>query len=221
MARYYCIPDLHGRKDLLDKALEALYEQNPNGGKIVFLGDYIDRGDDSLGVVRTVMNPPEGWEFVCLMGNHEEMFVQAYMGMGQFYCPKTLQSFCPDVPLFRDQIVRAIPRDIVEWMKNLPMWHFVESTIFAHAWYNPELTEDQQQQNNVLWERLADHEPYPDDKYLVHGHTPRRHGPVEAYGRTNLDCGAVFYGRLVVAVMSTERLAPTGFLEFKGEPWRD
>ena len=88
MARYYCIPDLHGRKDLLDKALEALYEQNPNGGKIVFLGDYIDRGDDSLGVVRTVMNPPEGWEFVCLMGTTRRCSSRPTWAWGNSTVPK-------------------------------------------------------------------------------------------------------------------------------------
>jgi len=73
--KYYVFPDIHGRNDLLQAALSFVYEQNPNGGKIVFLGDYIDRGSDNVGVLETVMNPPEGWEFVTLKGNHESMFV--------------------------------------------------------------------------------------------------------------------------------------------------
>lgn len=214
---YYVIPDIHGRKDLLDMALADLYAANPNGGKIIFLGDYVDRGPHSLEVCRTVMNPPEGWEFIALMGNHEEMFVTAYLGHSAFFCKKAVESFAPGMITGND-IRRAIPRDVIDWMMELPMWHFEGNTIFAHAWYNPNLEPEQQQQHNVLWDRLSDWENYPSaDKYLIHGHTPRRDGPMEAHGRTNLDCGAVFYGRLVVAKMQVGKLAPVQFIEYKAE----
>ena len=68
--RYYCFPDIHGCSSLLNQALSFVYKENPNGGKIIFLGDYIDRGPDNLGVLQTVMHPPENWEFVTLLGNH-------------------------------------------------------------------------------------------------------------------------------------------------------
>ncbi len=76
---YYVIPDIHGHNRLLQKALGHLYREHPDGGSIIFLGDYIDRGVDNAGVLRTVMNPPENWKFTCLMGNHEEMFIDSYM----------------------------------------------------------------------------------------------------------------------------------------------
>ncbi len=213
---YYVCPDIHGRKDLLDMALADLYAANPSGGKIIFLGDYVDRGPHSLEVCRTVMNPPEGWEYICLMGNHEEMFVTAYLGHSRFFCQKAIESFAPGMIIAND-IRRAIPRDVIDWMMELPLFHFEDNNVFAHAWYDPELAPEQQSQHIVLWERLDDFEPYRGDKYLVHGHTPRRHGPCEAQGRTNLDCGAVFYGRLVVAKMHVGRTAPAAFLEFKAE----
>lgn len=216
MGQYYVVPDIHGRLDLLTQALEFIYEGNPGGGKIVFLGDYVDRGPHSLEVCRLLMAPPKGWEFICLMGNHEEMFVNTYLGHGAFYCREALKSFAPGA-VTRDQINRAIPRDVIDWMMNLPMYHIEPKTIFAHAYWNPELPEEQQQQHNLLWERLSDYEPFRGDKYFVHGHTPRRNGPLEAHNRTNLDCGAVMYGRLVVAKMHTDRGGPTGYLEFKGE----
>jgi len=83
--RYYAFPDIHGRKDLLRKALEFVYDANPEGDKIIFLGDYIDRGPDNYGVLKTVMNPPENWEFITLLGNHEEMFIDAYIGRYEFF----------------------------------------------------------------------------------------------------------------------------------------
>src|SRR6056297_1743724 len=82
---YYCIPDIHGVHNLLQKALNFIYDKNPNGGKIVFLGDYIDRGPDNLGVLDTVMNPPAYWNFICLKGNHESIFVDSYMNRSKFY----------------------------------------------------------------------------------------------------------------------------------------
>ncbi len=59
--RYYCFPDIHGCNEVLKQALAFVYSQNPNGGKIIFLGDYIDRGPDNYGVLETVMNPPANW----------------------------------------------------------------------------------------------------------------------------------------------------------------
>lgn len=204
--RYYCFPDIHGMHSLLELALDFVYQQNPDGGKIIFLGDYIDRGPENLKVLHTVMNPPENWEFICLMGNHEDMFVDAYRQGGGFYHISTARQISglgmDDVPYYDDrQIIGGIDPKIIEWMENLPLFHIVEKNVFAHAYYDDGFLPEQQLSGTVLWLRMPDEETYMNDRqgfYLTHGHTPRKHGPIQAPNRVNLDAGAVFYGRYVI-----------------------
>jgi len=207
--KYYVFPDIHGRNDLLQAALSFVYEQNPNGGKIVFLGDYIDRGSDNVGVLETVMNPPEGWEFVTLKGNHESMFVGGYNRLHEYYDMKAVKEIVSKMDL----------PSVVKWMDNLPIVHIEGMNIFAHAFYDPYLSPEQQVEDYVVWQRYTDGEPFrlylTEGYYLTHGHTPRKYGPVKAMGRLNLDVGAVFYGRYVIAEFEEGVTGPVGFKEFE------
>jgi len=217
---YYVIPDIHGMSGLLKDALSTIYHANPNGGKIIFLGDYIDRGPDDLGVLNIVMNPPENWEFVCLKGNHESMFVEAYMNKTRFYDVDAAVAICgnPNVKTYVE-LYDAIDPEIVKWMDNLKLFHIEGSNVFAHAYYSDQTPPEEQRESQVVWQRMDDFETYYNDKqgfYLTHGHTPRKHGPVTAPNRLNLDCGAVFYKRLVVAKFQYGKQEPVDYLEFTG-----
>lgn len=220
--RYYCFPDIHGCSNLLKQALSFVYKENPNGGKIIFLGDYIDRGPDNWGVLNTVMNPPENWKFVCLLGNHELMFIDSYMNGTQFYDVPTAQDiagFRQDEFVMYDHIRQGIDRSIIEWMSNLKLCHIEDKNVFAHAFYDDTVTEEEQIVNNCVWTRMDDWMSFQNTKqglYLTHGHTPRKHGPVKSPNRTNLDCGAVFYGRFVIAEYYNGVQGPVTFHEFHG-----
>lgn len=211
MEHYYVIPDIHGEADLLRKALTDLYEMNPKGGKIIFLGDYVDRGPDAKGVIDQIMNPSEGWEFIPLLGNHEEMFVQSFCDRDQFYDPLAFRQFVPEVDKMTPySIVHAkFPMEYIHWMMALPLYHFEDKNVFAHAWWEEGATQEE-----ILWTRLDDFMRGPADKYLVHGHTPRRNGPCEAPMRTNLDRGGTFYGRLVVAEMKKDKMGPVRYHKY-------
>lgn len=203
MKRYYVFPDIHGMKNLLMDALAYVYEHNPEGGKIIFLGDYIDRGPDSPGVCDVVMNPPENWEFITLRGNHEQMFLDSFYRRSDYgyYDWKCVNQFIGAGGL----------GPYIEWMQELPYVHFEDNNVFAHAWWEEGIIEE-----DILWQRSDDWISGPPNKYLIHGHTPRRHGPCEATRRTNLDTGAVFYGRFVIAEMETGRMGPVRYHEFGG-----
>lgn len=218
--RYYVFPDIHGRYDLLQKALDFVYQENINGGKIIFLGDYIDRGPENKKVLDTVMFPKLGWDFICLMGNHEEMFIDAYDGKMRFYDPKVGLEYVPDAVSQHD-LRRGIPSEIVEWMRNLKLFHFEGNNVFAHAYYDDDFLPEHQQKSNVLWMRMDDWSTYrsqQDRLYLTHGHTPRKHGPVKSPNRVNLDCGGVFYGRYVIGEYYEGITGPVAFHEFM---WHD
>lgn len=214
--RYYCFPDIHGRYDLLQKALDFVYKENPYGGKIIFLGDYIDRGQENKKVLETVMNPKENWNFICLMGNHEEMFVNACDGKMQFYDPVVGLEFVPDAKSHDDLRV-GIPKDIVEWMRQLKIFHFEDNNVFAHAYYDDFVFPEHQTNYDVLWTRMDDFQAYTSQQnrlFLTHGHTPRKHGPLRAQNRVNLDVGAVFNGRYVIGEYKYGVRGPVDFHEF-------
>lgn len=215
-SRYYCFPDIHGRFDLLQKALDFVERANPNGGKIIFLGDYIDRGPENKKVLETVMNPKQGWEYVCLMGNHEEMFVDAMNGKMQFYDPAVVLEYAPDAKTLQDAR-EGVPKEIVDWMWDLKLFHFEGPNVFAHAYYDDDVLPEHQHKHSVLWTRMDDWMTYrsqSDRLYLTHGHTPRKHGPVKSPNRVNLDCGGVFYGRYVIGEYYQGIKGPVDFHEF-------
>ena len=188
---YYAIPDIHGRSDLLQMALREIYARNPNGGKIIFLGDYVDRGYDTPGVISLVMNPPENWKFICLMGNHEEMLQIHIEGWAELYDP-----------IVSEQYGGEIPDYVGEWIKTLKMYHIEGDNIFVHADWDELKAPDAQTEVRMLWTRRPKWEPFLRyDKYLIHGHTPCQDGPIFAINRCNMDTGAVWSGRLHVAVL--------------------
>lgn len=218
--RYYCFPDIHGCADVLKVALDFVYKENPEGGKIIFLGDYIDRGPDNWGVLKTVMNPPENWEYVCLLGNHEQMFIDAYLHRTEFYDMKAardIAGFRQDDFVIYDHILQGIDRSTIEWMYNLKLFHIEDKNVFAHAFYDDDRNPEDQISSDVLWTRMDDWMKFQNDKqglYLTHGHTPRKHGPVKSPNRVNLDAGAVFYGRYVIAEYQKGIQGPVDFKEF-------
>lgn len=205
---YFVIPDIHGNSVLLQQALAEIYSRQ-EGGKIIFLGDYIDRGDDNKGVLETVMSPPENWEFVCIKGNHEEMFVD---------------SIVQGYPVWDQSVVlewggqSLFPREIVEWMDKLIPFHIEDVNIFAHAYYDPNQSPEHQDPHRCCWVRMQDSRAFfSKTHHLTHGHTPRSTGPTLAPNRTNLDCRAFGEGaQLVVGVYENNVKGPVEFIRFGG-----
>jgi serine/threonine protein phosphatase 1 len=228
--RYYCFPDIHGEYTLLKQALDFVYKENPNGGKIIFLGDYIDRGKNNRKVLETLIAPPKGWNFVCLKGNHEVMFLDSmYNEHIPFYDPNVLYEFFFDTQTLSDiqkkyaktvdkqEYIDSIPSEVIDWLKNLKMFHFEDDNIFAHALYDDYKSPEDQNETVCIWQRMSDFEKFQsknDRYYLTHGHTPRKRGPTQAMNRTNLDCGAVFYGRFVIGEYEKNVKGPVKFHEF-------
>lgn len=201
VSKTYVIPDLHGRYDLMQMALESI-EQNPNGGTVVFLGDYIDRGPQSRDVIMRLMRgAPDRWRWVCLKGNHEDMMVGTLHGPDEQWWLQnggtaTLVSYDGN-----------IPQAHLDWCEALPTWHDDGKRIFVHAAVDTKKPMIDQNPDVLMWMRYGDEETetkYP-DRHIIHGHTPNRAGPELYEGRTNLDTGAVFTGRLCIAVFDDDK----------------
>ena len=218
----YSIGDIHGRKDLLVALRKLIVADAKKNGfedkTIVYLGDYVDRGPDSRGVIELLMNKPlEGFNNICLKGNHEEMMFKAV----EWYTkgPGSRSSWTDWVQMWttnggwptlrsygieREDIVGGnewenvealLPKDHIYWMKALPNYYIDGDYLFVHAGIRPGLTLEEQTSNDLLWIRSEFINSIEDHGYkVVHGHCPTK-GEVDfKFNRINIDTGAVWRG---------------------------
>src|SRR4051794_19421558 len=141
----YAIGDVHGRLDLLENLLDMVEADAAAIGtraKIVLTGDFVDRGENSFGVVERLMKGPRrsGDEFVCLRGNHDELFVRSVLvGEGLPHWAVTLFAFTigsygHSSETWRDSL--EIRRH-AEHLAELPLIHDDGANLFVHAGIRP------------------------------------------------------------------------------------
>jgi len=212
-AAIYAIGDIHGCLDEL-LALEAQILADataPIGPKlIVTLGDYIDRGPNSAGVIDHLVRPlPDGFSRVALAGNHEEILLNALSGASddawlQLGGVETLRSYGIDPDLYRaarsqqKQILLQshFPEHHLAFLNSLAVSLQVQQTVFVHAGIKRDRPMDRQDKTDLLWIRreFLDAEP-TDGLMVIHGHTPVEQ-PELRPGRIGIDTGAYATGRL-------------------------
>ena len=215
----YAIGDIHGRYDLLVKAEAAILRdggQLPGRKLIVTLGDYIDRGPESSQVIDHLMEPPpDGFDRICLAGNHEVAMLDyidgwiSYDDWMQMWSAELLKSYGLDpehLPLVfptgakLDAFIRqSLPRTHIDFMRAMPVLLETPSVIFVHAGINPKLPLDRQTDEDLVLIRqrfLESRVPLP--KLIVHGHTPNDKPDIRPR-RLNIDTRAYRSGKLTVA----------------------
>ena len=203
------IGDIHGNSEALELTIDACRRfADGRPATFVMLGDYIDRGPDSKGVVELLMNWHGPERLVCIKGNHEDMALltiedehrsgAAFLGNGG---KNTLFSFGV---LHAHQLPRAVAR----WMEQLPLTFDDGQRFYCHAGVDPTRPLDQQSEAVLLLSRFS----YPDslelDRYIVHGHTPIGAMPEVKKNRINLDTGSGYGGPLSAAVFTADRREP-------------
>lgn len=202
MSYTYAIGDIHGCIGPLKKLLEKIEQNTPDGGTVVFLGDYVDRGPDSKAVVDLIMAGPQkkGWKWIALMGNHEDMMVGAVLG---HYDPEWWIGNGGDATIA--SYGERLDGKHIEWMLNLPQLHEDEHRIYVHAGVDETVPLAEQTEKELLWSRKPPH--YSGEywgKHLVHGHTPASQNPITVGNRTNVDSAAVFGGKLSCVVFADD-----------------
>ena len=226
MALTYAIPDVHGRLDLLDAAIDLIVEHaRGNRATIVTLGDYIDRGPDSFHVIERLMDwRSDVLTLVSLKGNHEAMMWQVCNNLAELSWwtgnggEQTLKSYghSPE-HTFNPSLV---PRAHLEWISGLSLMHVDQHRIFVHAAINPKIPLEQQTEEVLLWKRYSPGFDLGHGKrHVVHGHHANSAAPIVTRGKTNLDGMAWKTGRLVVGVFNDDH--PGGasrFMEIIGPP---
>ena len=200
MERIFAIGDIHGCLDKLQAMMETIHPDREKDG-IVFIGDYIDRGPDSRGVVDYVLGLKNRFEqVVCLKGNHEEMFLDFHLHgrNGDLFLMNggdaTLLSYgMVDTPSGK----RAdIPEEHLRFFLNLLPYYETEKYIFVHAGLRPRVPLEDQYPEDLFWIRHAFIRSYHDfGKIVVFGHTPLPE-PLIDYNKIGIDTGAVYGGQL-------------------------
>lgn len=222
--RTIAIGDIHGdigHLRLLLAKLPALDAEDT----LVFLGDYLDRGPDSAGVVKLVreLETTLPCRVVCLMGNHEDAWIRVLdRGWPEFVMPSgngclaTMRSFLgqpsPDedetpAPDEIDSLYagRFFPDDVVAWMRNLPLFYEDDHAIYVHAglierngeFAHPSATEPKA---GLLWTRSEDFFRHYRGKRTVVGHTKTEFLPPELSSYTPADPTDLWAGPSVVAI---------------------
>ena len=220
MSLTYVIPDIHGRDDLLGRALtEIAAHAGGEAGIIVTIGDYVDKGPDSRQVIdRLLSGVAEGWRLIALKGNHDAMMEQALRD------PARMASWMEkggDAALASyGGGVGAVPRAHIAWLDRLQLMHVDAHRVYVHAGVDPQVPLDRQDEVTLLWKRYP--KGYPSgfgELHVVHGHDNDPDGPLLYQGRTNLDTAAWRTGRLTVGVFDGDKAGgPVDFIVIAGPP---
>jgi serine/threonine protein phosphatase 1 len=225
--RTYAIGDIHGHLDLLRDAHDKIARDRSRTGDrdapVIHLGDLVDRGPDSRGVIEYLRSGQAGGEpWVVLKGNHDRMFA-GFLADPSWQDPglrsdlswlhprlggaATLASYgvraAGDRPVapVHAEAVAAVPQTHREFLAGLPTWRKRGDVVFVHAGIRPGVAMEMQAETDLVWIRKGFLEETGDLGVLVvHGHTaldmPKHYG-----NRVNIDSGAAYGGLLTTIVV--------------------
>lgn len=221
--RYYVIGDIHGRLDLYSALITAIEEDDASrpaaDTHIILLGDLVDRGPESAGVISATRALQAKRSVRVLAGNHEEMFLNA------FKKPEVLRHFLKhggretvlSYGLSRKQfnamnldelfalMPQLIPQADIDYMRDFEEMIIAGDYLFVHAGVDPAVPLDQQKRSDMLWirDRFLSHEGAL-DKVVVHGHTIFDK-VMDCGNRIGIDTGAFRSGMLTALVLENDQ----------------
>ena len=220
----YAVGDVHGCFEKLQVLEQKIVADSAgfNGRKlIVMLGDYVDRGPESAQVIEHLIQPPpDGFQRICLAGNHEAVFLDyldgnlardAWLATGG---GSTLRSYGIDLSYLSslysaqeiDQMARSsIPPAHVDFLRSLPVMAYSSQVVFVHAGIRPGTPLLEQDERDLLFIRNEFFDRSSElDRWVIHGHTPVQK-PELSGRRLNIDTGAYMSGRLTAVQIGAGR----------------
>lgn len=206
------IGDTHGCYNELKELFNDLVskgEYNKDTDRLIFLGDYIDRGKDSRLVIKFIRDlQKKNDNVIALMGNHEDMLLNYYKGIDEAWtwngCDTTLDSYRGFNKQFKDDML---------WMKNLPLYYEDEYFVYVHAGIDVNKPMKKQDRHTLLWTReefIYNEKEY--HKQVVFGHTPtlflnELSKPVYTIaGNVDIDTGCVYGGALSALIIEDDEV---------------
>ncbi len=221
--RVYAIGDIHGRLDLFDALIEAVETDDREAGTaattIILLGDLVDRGPDSAGVLKRARLWQQRRDVRILCGNHEEMFLKSFENADMLRHflrhggADTLLSYGIEkrslaklaIEDIQDLMQRKVPAGDRAYISTFEDMVRIGDYVFVHAGIDPETPLAEQRRADLRWIRepfLSHAEAY--EAVVVHGHTISE-DPVDRGNRIGVDTGAYSSGRLTALVLEGSR----------------
>jgi serine/threonine protein phosphatase 1 len=223
--RIYAVGDVHGRSDLLRQLFSRIdgdLRANPAKEAIhVFLGDYIDRGNDSAGVLDFLIARSQTNQLYCLKGNHE-IFLAEFLENPGVFKPWIQNGALPTLASYglkpainagvkeraelSASLRNAMPDSHFRFLTELKLSFTCGDYYFVHAGVRPGTPLAIQHEEDLLWIRdefLLHEEPF--EKIIVHGHTPVLEPEVRP-NRINIDTGAYATGRLTCLRLEGDKI---------------
>jgi serine/threonine protein phosphatase 1 len=217
--RVYAVGDIHGRLDLFEALIAAIEADDAASGPaettVILLGDLVDRGPDSAGVIARTREWQRQRKVRILAGNHEEMFLQSFDKVEtlkhflRFGGKETVLSFgvSPEAYLVASveevqaMMHAAVPADVRAFLESFEDMIAIGDYLFVHAGIAPQVPFEEQRTGDLRWIRepfLSHAEPF--GAVVVHGHTITDE-PQDRGNRIGIDTGAYLSGRLTALVL--------------------
>ncbi len=213
--RIYAVPDIHGRNDLLQLLLKKLYEDGYDNTQdlLVFLGDMIDRGPDSNGVLTTIKKLCESSPYVqALYGNHDDFAVNYYAN------PSSDNEYAWMIngghATRNSYPGRIMSNDHVRWIASLPLFLVIQGFFFSHAPVPKENDKKSKVPGEYTRHELIWH-------YEPHGYFRQHEGPMDQDGDKCIGvAGHIHAGSMSMepSVFDNYRLLDTGCGCFNDHP---
>lgn len=181
----YAIGDIHG----CYSALKTLFKVIPATANdaFIFLGDYIDRGPNTMETIEWLINFSKGHNTVFLRGNHEIMMLAAQLDDLRLEDwkfsggEKTLLSYGAGS---KNNWITKVPDNHWEFLNNTKPYHQIGKFIFVHAGLERGKPLEEQNKHSIYWEKYEIPEKYSDNKIVICGHTSRKDGNIANFGHT-------------------------------------
>ena len=218
-SRYYVIGDIHGRLDLYKALIKAIEKDDAKHAaadtQVVLLGDLVDRGPDSAGVIAKTRKWRKSRTVRVLAGNHEEMFLQAFKKQEvlrhflKHGGRETILSYGISKKAFNAltldelfaKLPTLVPKKDREFLEDFEDMIIAGDYLFVHAGIDPRVPIDAQKRSDLRWirERFLDHDGTL-EKVVVHGHTIFDK-VMDCGNRIGIDTGAFRSGVLTALVL--------------------
>lgn len=178
MSRTIAIGDVHGCLAALDAVLAAVRPQADD--TLVFLGDYVDRGPNTLGVIERLLALRRRCRLIPLLGNHDEMMLKVYDGQRELYVDWLFFGGNATLESYHTMEVDDIPAAHIDFLRSCRLYYETERHFFVHGNYRAELPLSAQPPETLLWESIRDREPGPhcSGKTAIVGHTSQKTGEI-------------------------------------------
>ena len=204
--RLFAIGDIHGCFDSLRELVEHKIKIRKSD-KLVFLGDYIDRGNQSRKVIDYIIGlKDKDFDITTLIGNHESMLLEALLN--EDFLPEWIRNGgSATLKSFGIKSLKQLGQSYIDFFKALQYFCLIDNFLFVHAGFNDNISNPLEDKYHMIWSRREEYtNPVLKNKIIIHGHTPVpelicRQEIQDKNRVINIDTGCVYghiegYGRL-------------------------